>query len=114
MGIAQGFSGLRRGCRDYMDVFANELIKASTIQTKYADMLSSRSWVWVFSNTVFCLKCLVCKLWESEHMVEDNTTGHVAKCLWTFSQRVHVGIWNILRAQRASHIPTLGPIPKGP
>ena len=25
------------------------------------------------------------------------------------TQRVHVGIWYILRAQRGSHIPTLGP-----
>ena len=41
-------------------------------------------------------------------------TGELAKvCLTSgvpyFSQRVHVGIWYILRAQRGSHIPTLRP-----
>ena len=35
--------------------------------------------------------------------VKDATTSPLA------SQRVHVGIWYILRAQRGSHIPTLRP-----
>ena len=34
----------------------------------------------------------------------------VRACVNKYSQRVHVGIWYILRAKRGSYIPTLRPV----
>ena len=43
-------------------------------------------------------------------LVETSSKGIENKAPWKpLSQRVHVGIWYILRAQRGSHIPTLRP-----
>ena len=44
------------------------------------------------------------------HRVEQRTPGRKRKnkkCAVTHTQRVHVGIWYLLEAQRGSHIPTL-------
>ena len=44
------------------------------------------------------------------HVTVDAKTENPALAWFVrVSQRVHVGIWYILRAQRGSHIPTLGP-----
>ena len=43
------------------------------------------------------------------HVTETDCNSEAAYVTMLRPQRVHVGIWYILRAQRGSHIPTLRP-----
>ena len=60
----------------------------------------------VNENAVFAIRSGLRNALETMAKCSKSDVGGALRC---FSQRVHVGIWYILRAQRGPHIPTLKP-----